>query len=112
MLRIFQSQYYLQTQNLSSKKLFLIYRRLQSLKDENLDNLELVRTEHYEEEHKIMKPISMSIIQLGKYDKAPLVVREDSISILKRNSKFTSYSKYINKNVVDIQLSYEKNPLK
>ncbi|CAI2363566.1 unnamed protein product [Moneuplotes crassus] len=86
--------------------------RLQSLKDENLDNLELVRTEHYEEEHKVMKPVSMSIIQLGKYDKVPLVVREDSISILKRNSKFTSYSKYINKNVVDIQLAYEKNPLK
>jgi hypothetical protein len=32
--------------------------------------------------------------------------------MLKKNSKFTSYSQYINKNVIDIQLAYEKNKSK
>ena len=87
-------------------------KRLKEIQDGNLDNFEILRREHYEEEHKILKPISLSIIDLGQYDKVPVIVREDTISVLKKNSSFNSYSKYINKNLIDIQLSYERNPAK
>jgi hypothetical protein len=51
-------------------------------------------------------------VQLGENDIVPVIVRTNTISILKRNTKFTAYSQYINKNVIDIQLAYEKNPKK
>ena len=61
---------------------------------------------------KDLEPISLSVVNLGHHDTVPVVVRHNSISILKRNSQFTSYSQYVNKNVVDIQLSYEKSQKK
>lgn len=42
----------------------------------------------------------------------PCIIRSNSISVLKKNSKFTSYSQFINKSVIDIQLAYENNKAK
>lgn len=68
-----------------------------------------IRRAHYEEQILSLRPISLSMISLGQTDRVPCVMRHDSISILKENTNFTSYSQYINKNVIDIQLAYEKN---
>ena len=87
-------------------------KRLKEIKEGNLENIDKLRKEYYEAEHQNLKPVSLSIISLGEHDSVPILVRTNSISVLKRNTKFTAYSKYINKNVVDIQLAYERNPVK
>lgn len=82
---------------------------LKEIQEGQVRDLEVLRKEYYEREWSNLKPITLSIIDLGENDRTPVIVRQNTISILKKNSEFTAYSQYINKNVVDIQLAYEKN---
>ena len=70
----------------------------------------MVWKEYYEDEFKNLKPISLSYINIGENNSALVVIRRNSISILKRNTEFTAYSQYINKTMIDIQASFDKNP--
>lgn len=82
---------------------------IKQLQDEEKVDPALVRKEYYEDEFKNLKPISLSVINIGENCSTLAIVRKNSISVLKRNTEFTAYSQFINKTVIDIQAAYDKN---